>query len=349
MVAANSIWQKGRTWASQNPRLVMGLLLVLAMIYPFIVKTYYRSLVTEVLLFAIFAMSLDLLLGYTGLPSFGHAAYFGVGAYSLAFIASSNQRAFDLTSNLLITIPVVVLITALFALIIGFFAVRTSGTYFLMITLASAQMLFSIVNRWSDVTGGTDGLSGVANPVIGIGAFSIEFSPFRNSFYYLTLILFLLSWYAMRRIINSPFGWTLQGIRENEGRMKALGYNTFRYKIAIFAIAGGFAGLAGILSAHFFKNATPETLFWVTSGEAMIALIIGGSGTLIGGLIGSFVVKLFPLLVSSYTERWELLQGLLFIAFVVFVPNGIWGYLTGSNSDKEALVEDAGAQEEGHA
>ena len=122
--------------------------------------------------------------------------------------------------------------------------------------------------------------------------------------------------------------------------MKALGYNTFRYKIAIFAIAGGFAGLAGILSAHFFKNATPETLFWATSGEAMIALIIGGPGTLIGSLIGSFVVKLFPLIVSSYTERWELLQGLLFIAFVVFVPNGIWGYLTGSDANKEGSALD---------
>jgi branched-chain amino acid transport system permease protein len=335
MAAVKSLWEQGRTWASQNQRLVIVLLLLLAMAYPFIVRAYYRSLMTEVLLFAIFAMSLDLLLGYTGLPSFGHAAYFGVGAYSVAFIASTNQRAFDLTSNLLLTIPVVVVISALFALVIGFFAIRTSGTYFLMITLASGQMLFSIVNRWSEVTGGTDGLSGVVNPVIGLGPLSIEFSPFQNSFYYLTLILFVLSWLVMRRIINSPFGWTLQGIRENEGRMKALGYNTFRYKLAVFAIAGAFAGLAGLLSAHFFKNATPETLFWATSGEAMIALIIGGPGTLSGALIGSLVVKLFPLLVSSYTERWKLLQGLLFIAFVVFVPNGIWGYLTGDSSDEE--------------
>lgn len=335
MAAVKSLWEQGRAWANQNQRLVIALLLLVALAYPFIVKSYYRSLMTEVLLFAIFAMSLDLLLGYTGLPSFGHAAYFGVGAYSVAFIASTNERAFDLTSNLLFTMPVVMLISTLFALVIGFFAIRTSGTYFLMITLAAAQMLFSIVNRWSDVTGGTDGLSGVANPVLGLGPLSIEFSPFQNSFYYLTLILFVLSWMVMRRIINSPFGWTLQGIRENEGRMKALGYNTFRYKIAVFAIGGAFAGLAGLLSAHFFKNATPETLFWATSGEAMIALIIGGPGTLIGALIGSFVVKLFPLLVSSYTERWELLQGLLFIAFVVFVPNGIWGYLTGDASEEE--------------
>lgn len=335
MAVVKSLWVEGRAWAKENQRLVIALLLLVGLAYPFIVKSYYRSLMTEVLLFAIFAMSLDLLLGYTGLPSFGHAAYFGVGAYSVAFIASTNERAFDLTSNLLFTIPIVLLISTLFALGIGFFAIRTSGTYFLMITLAAAQMLFSIVNRWTDVTGGTDGLSGVANPMLGFGPLSIEFSPFQNSFYYLTLILFVLSWLIMQRIINSPFGWTLQGIRENEGRMKALGYNTFRYKIAVFAIAGAFAGLAGLLSAHFFKNATPETLFWATSGEAMIALIIGGPGTLIGALIGSFIVKLFPLLVSSYTERWELLQGLLFIAFVVFVPNGIWGYLTSDASDEE--------------
>lgn len=316
-----------RVWYNANRRTVMIGLLVLALAYPWIVRTYYRSLLTEVFIFAIFAMSLDLLLGYTGLPSFGHAAYFGLGAYAVAFLASSDPRAFDITGNLLITIPVVLAITALFALIIGFFAIRTSGIYFLMTTLAAAQMLFSIVNRWSAVTGGTDGLTGIPNASIGVGSLSVEFSPFQNSYYYLVLFFFLLVWYVLRRIINSPFGWTLQGIRENEGRMKALGYNTFRYKLAAFAIAGAFAGLAGILSTHFFKHAAPETLFLTTSGDAMIALIIGGAGTLVGALLGSFVVELFPLVVSSYTERWQLLQGLLFIIFVVFVPNGIWGYL----------------------
>jgi len=171
---------------------------------------------------------------------------------------------------------------------------------------------------------------------LGFGSFALEFSPFRNSpaFYYLVLVIFVIVWVLLRRIIDSPFGWTLQGIRENEDRMLALGYNTFRYKLAAFTIAGAFAGLAGVLNAHFFTQATPDTLFWATSGEAMIAIIIGGPGTLAGALIGSTIVELFPLLISSYTERWQLLQGIVFILFVMFVPNGIWGYLKGGKRDE---------------
>ena len=322
-------WNQAQAWIDKNPRMFRAIVLVVACLLPLIIGRWYRGLLTQVLIFAMFAMSLDLLLGYTGLPSFGHAAYFGTGAYVLAFMASSNERAFNLTSNLLITIPTAVIIAGLVALIIGFFAIRTSGTYFLMTTLAAAQMLFSVINRWSEVTGGTDGLTGVQNARLGFGSFAIEFSPFRDSpaFYYLILVIFVIVWVLLRRIIDSPFGWTLQGIRENEDRMLALGYNTFRYKLAAFTIAGAFAGLAGVLNAHFFTQATPDTLFWATSGEAMIAIIIGGPGTLVGALIGSTIVELFPLLISSYTERWQLLQGIVFILFVMFVPNGIWGYL----------------------
>lgn len=317
-----------RQWLKQNQTLIAIVLIVVAAVYPLFVKSYYRSLMTEVLIFAIFAMSLDLLLGYTGLPSFGHAAFFGLGAYTVAFMASSNSRALDLTSNLIITLPVVVTVAALFALFVGFFAIRTSGIYFLMITLAAAQMLFSVASRWTEVTGGSDGLSGVQNVVVGIGPIGYEFSAFQTNFYYLVLFFTVIVWLTLKQIVNSPFGWTLQGIRENEARMKALGYNTFRFKLAAFVIAGSFAGVAGLFSAHFFKNATPETLVLTTSGEAMIALIIGGTSTLVGPIIGSAVVKMFPLIISSYVERWQTLEGLLFIAFVLFAPNGIWGWFT---------------------
>ena len=311
-----------------NRNNIIALLVILiAIAYPSFVKSYYRSLMTEVLIFAIFAMSLDLLLGYTGLPSFGHAAFFGLGAYTAAFIASNNMRALDLTSNLFVTLPAVIIVTALFGLIIGYFAIRTSGIYFLMITLAAAQMLFSVASRWSNVTGGSDGMSGVQNIVVGIGPMSYEFSAFRPDFYYLVLGFAVIVWLILRGIVNSPFGWTLQGIRENESRMKALGYNTFRFKLAAFVIAGACAGVAGLLSAHFFKNATPISLSLNTSGEAMIALIIGGAGTLAGPIIGSAVVKMFPLIVSSYIERWRMVEGFLFIAFVLFAPNGVLGML----------------------
>jgi len=177
------------------------------------------------------------------------------------------------------------------------------------------------------VTGGSDGLSGVQNIVIGFGEFSYEFSAFQANFYYLVLALTVIVWYLLRRIVNSPFGWTLQGIRENESRMKALGYNTFRFKLAAFVIAGAFAGVGGLLSAHFFKNATPETLVLTTSGEAINALIIGGAGTLFGPIIGAAVIKMFPLVLSSYVERWQSIEGVVLIAFVLFAPNGVLSWL----------------------
>lgn len=332
MSAVSTPLIKVRTFIRQRPLWVKLLLAIVALLYPFVIKSYYLSLSIEVLIFAIFAMSLDLLLGYTGLPSFGHAAFFGLGAYIVAYIASTHELALNLTSNIFITLPLAMGLTAIVALIIGFFALRTSGIYFLMITLAFAQMLFSIAIRWSGVTGGSDGLPSVARPAIGIGPLSYTFTS-RESFYYLVLIFFLLSWWLLRKIVNSPFGWTLRGIRENEQRMKAIGYNTFRYKIAAFAISGAFAALGGMLLVSFFRHASPETLHWTTSGQVMVMLIIGGAGSLTGPILGAGLIRLFPLVVSSYTERWELLQGLLFIGFVLFAPQGILGLLRGQKEE----------------
>lgn len=315
-----------RLWGNQNQPWLLGALLLLALLYPFVVRSYYLSLAIEVLIYAIFAMSLDLLLGYTGLPSFGHAAFLGLGAYFIAYLTSSNALALNVTDNLLLTVPAVILFVGLIALLIGWFALRTSGIYFLMITLAFAQMLNSISKSWSSVTGGSDGITGIAPPAIGLGPLHYSFSS-RESFYYLVLAFVFLSYWLLRRLVNSPLGWTLQGIRENEKRMKALGYNTFGYKMAAFVIGGAFAGLAGMLLVQFFRHASPEYLHWSTSGQVMIMLIIGGAGTLVGPILGAGLVRLFPLLVSSYTDRWELLQGALFIAFVLFAPQGILGLL----------------------
>ncbi|NJN81853.1 MAG: branched-chain amino acid ABC transporter permease, partial [Caldilineaceae bacterium] len=153
--------------------------------------------------------------------------------------------------------------------------------YFLMITLAFAQMLFSIAIRWSSVTGGSDGLSGVPRPSLEFGNLSFTFDT-RTSYYYLVLLFFLFTWWLLRRLVNSPFGWALRGIRENETRMNALGFNTFRYKLAAFVIAGVLAALAGMLLVHFFWHAAPDNLHWSTSGSAIVMLIIGGAGTLTG-------------------------------------------------------------------
>lgn len=321
-----------QAWLNQREKGVkialVALGLVLALVYPYFSSLYFLSLAIEVFIFAIFAMSLDLLLGYTGLASFGHAAFLGLGAYIVAYISSRSDLALNLTSNLLIILPAVIAGTALVALAIGFFALRTTGIYFLMVTLAFAQMLFSIAIRWSSVTGGSDGLSGVARPSIGLGIESLTYTfNSRESYYYLSLVFFLLSWWLLRRIVNSPFGWTLRGIRENEQRMRALGYNTFRYKMAAFVIAGIFGGVAGMLLVQFFRHAAPENLYWTMSGQVMVMIIVGGTGTLVGPVLGAGVVRLFPNFASSYTDRWETLLGLLFISFVLFAPKGIMGLL----------------------
>jgi branched-chain amino acid transport system permease protein len=203
--------------------------------------------------------------------------------------------------------------------------------YFLMITLAFAQMLYSIVLRWSSVTGGSDGLPGVPRPAISLGPLTYEFSS-RESYYLLVLAIFLLVCWLVRRLVASPFGWTLRGIRENERRMQALGYRTFRYKLAAFAIAGALGGLAGLLLVLFFRHASPENLYWTVSGQVLVMVIIGGAGTLAGPLLGAALVRLFPLVVSSYTARWETLEGLIFILFVLFAPGGIVGLLRSRGS-----------------
>lgn len=313
-----------RAWVARRRKGMLVVISILALAYPFIIRSYYLSLGIEVLIFSIFAMSLDLLLGYTGLPSFGHAAFFGLGAYILAYTTSTSDLALGLTDNLLITLPLVVLGTGLAALVIGFFALRTRGIYFLMITLAAAQMLFSIAIRWSSVTGGSDGLVGVPRPAIGIGSLTYTFTS-RESYYFLVLAFFLVSWWLLRRIVNSPFGWALRGIRENEQRMRALGYNTYRYKMAAFVTAGAFASLSGLLQAHFFWHAAPENLYWTASGQVLIMVIIGGVGTLSGPILGAALIRLLPNFASTYIDRWQTLMGVVFILFVLFAPQGIIG------------------------
>jgi branched-chain amino acid transport system permease protein len=304
---------------SKIPNLKFLALVGLLLAFPLVAPPYPRSLMIEVLIFAIFAMSLDLLMGYTGLVSFGHAAFFGLGSYVAAY------AAMHLSSNLLVTVPLLLLVVGVAAFVIGFFALRTSGVYFLMLTLAFAQMLFSLAIKWSDVTGGSDGLR-VERPHLGIGGLALRFGP-DMSFYYLALALFLFCWWFLARLVASPFGYTLRGIRENETRMRALGYHTARFKIGAFVIAGQFAGLAGMLLAGFNRHAAPENLYWTRSGEAIIMVLVGGAGSLVGPILGAALVHLLPSYASSYTDRWQTILGLVFIGFVLFAPRGIYGLL----------------------
>jgi branched-chain amino acid transport system permease protein len=313
-------------------------ILALLLIFPFVAAPYPRSLMIEVLIFAIFAMSMDLLMGYTGLVSFGQAAFFGLGGYVAAY------SGIHLSANLLLTLPLLVIVLSLTAFVIGFFALRTSGIYFLMLTLAFAQMLFSLAIKWSDVTGGSDGLP-VERPYLGIGDLTIRFGADAN-FYYLTLVLFVSTWWFLTRLVNSPFGHTLKGIHENEARMRALGYHTWHFKMSAFVIAGLLAGLAGMLLASFNRHANPETLYWTVSGQAIVMVLIGGAGSLIGPILGAALVHLLPSYASSYTERWQSILGLVFIAFVLFAPRGIYGLLHRPTTDERRTTSARGENQE---
>ncbi len=279
---------------------------------------YTLSTMTEILIFGIFAMSLDLLIGYTGLVSFGHAAFFGIGAYTAGLVAKS------VGPNMPITMIAALVVCAISALVIGFFSIRTAGVFFLMLTLAFSQMVYAIAHQWTWLTGGSNGLAGVPRPDISISSLTIEFYD-HTRFYYVVLAFFVLSLLILRRIVASPFGHALIGIRENEGRMRAVGFNTRNFKLAAFVIAGIFGGLSGVLYVYYNGFISPSELYWTMSGNVMVMVIIGGAGTLIGPVLGAGTILLLQNIVSSNTERWPTIMGVIFIIFVLLARNGIIG------------------------
>lgn len=290
------------------------LVLIVLAVSPFLPFSYALAVLTDILIFGLFAMSLDILLGHTGLVSFGHAAFFGIGAYVAGLVG------IHVGPQLYFTFPAAVAGAALGALVIGFFSIRTSGVYFLMITLAFSQMAYAAVFK-APFAGGSNGLAAIPRPTLGFGIALTDSA----SFYFFTLAVTLISYFLLRRLTLSPFGHSLRGIKENEPRMRAVGYNVQRYKLAAFVIAGAFAGAAGALRAYFNFFVAPDTLYWTTSGTVLVMVIIGGAGTLIGPVLGAGLVLALQNLISSYTDRWPLLLGAIFILFVLRAPNGLVG------------------------
>ncbi len=284
--------------------------------FPLAAGNYPVKLLQEILIWGIFAMSLDLLMGYAGMVSFGHSAFFGIGGYVAALALAKSP---GLTSALVLP----ALAAGLAALVIGFFSIRVSGVYFIMLTLAFSQMFHAYTFQVSWL-GAEDGLVGIPRPVVP----GWDVSSLRGFHGYL-LSLVVFSALVLWRIVRSPFGHVLHGIHENEARMEALGYAVDRYKLLAFVIAGVFAGVAGSLYAQFNGSITPDAFFWKTSGEALLMVIIGGTGTLGGAVLGAAAFILLQSLVSTYTERWMLILGVTFILFVLFAPGGIVGALRG--------------------
>ncbi len=282
-------------------------------------ERFWISVAMEMLIFALYAMSLDLLVGYAGLPSLGHAAFFGVGGYAFAIVAKR------VSASVFVAFPAAVLAAALAALVIGTFSVRASGIFFLMLTLAFAQMLYALVFGWIPVTGGSDGISGVPRPDLGLEGFTLFLTP---NYYGYVAAVFLASALALWWITRSSFGLALVGVRENARRMRALGHDTTRLKLIAFIVAGAFAGAAGSLEAGFNQFVSPGDVFVTMSVTALVMVLVGGAGTLLGPAVGAVVVIALRIWVSSAPvvgERWETLLGLLFVATVLLARQGIVG------------------------
>lgn len=276
-------------------------------------RLIYPVLALEILLWGLFAMSVDLLLGFAGLLSFGHAAFWGIGGYAAALLA----RAFGLPFP--IAAVAGTLAAATLALPVGFLSIRRRGIYFAMVTLAFAQLVFYVMNEWRSLTGGENGVQGVPRL---LPAFNVSRSL---DFYYAALPLVLLGFLVCHRVVRSPFGQVLGAIRDNEARAQSLGYATWRYKLLAFVLSGALAGLAGSLYALGHGFASLEMLHWTTSGEAVLMTILGGIGTLWGGLVGAAIVLLVRDTLSTASEASGVVTGAIFLVIVLAFRRGVLG------------------------
>jgi branched-chain amino acid transport system permease protein len=299
-------------------RPVLTFALVFA-IFPFVVP--YKALATQVLIYGLFALGFNLLYGYTGLLSFGHAAYWGLGAYGTG-IALAKLKIASLWGGLAAGL----LLAGVGGVIVGFFCLRRRGIYFAMLSLAFAQLLYFIAFHLADVTGGDDGLRGIQVPALSLPGVSLSLES-SLAFYYFALALVTLALLALKRILDSPFGAVLQAIRENSDRAVACGYDIRKIKLLSFVFSALFCGLAGGLDALRLAVVPVESLYWTTSGQVVIMTLLGGAGTFFGPFVGAATFLVLEDRLSVFTESWPLFIGLIFMAFVLFLPKGIWGTL----------------------
>jgi branched-chain amino acid transport system permease protein len=287
------------------------------------------TLGSQIAIFAIAAVSLDLLIGYTGLSSFGHAAFFGLGAYVvgiLAFHAAADEPFLGFipgATQAWIVWPAAIVVAALAALAIGALSLRTSGVQFIMITLAFAEMVFFLFVSLKTY-GGDDGLGFRRRN-------GLPFVDPRDdvAFYYVCVVALIVFVALCSRLVRSRFGLVLQGIKQNERRMAAIGVATYRYKLAAFTIAGAGAGLSGALDANLLRFVSPDLLHWTNSGEIMVMVVLGGAGSLFGPVLGAVVMIALQSFLSQWTEHWMIVMGPVLVLVILLVRRGIWGFLGG--------------------
>jgi len=314
---------------SESKLKIVGIIaaFILLAILPPVLSSYWLTILTQMLIFAILAMSLDILMGYTGLPSFGHAAFFGASAYTVAILSTRFHVGFlgCVVSGLLLSLG----LAALFGLLVA----HAGGVYFLMITLALGMVVWGLAFRWVTMTGGDNGIAGIPRPELGIPV-SLN-DPI--VFYYCVLIVSVVVLFLLYLFIRSPFGQSLLGIRESESRMRILGYNTWLHKYLSYVVAGGFSGISGILWAYYNGFVSPMDLELTASFETFIMVILGGPGTLVGPALGAGIIVFLKNFVSAYTHRWLLIIGAVYILAILYVPEGIFGIRFAKGGDKEVV------------
>jgi len=295
--------------------------ILLLVLFPAFGEAFYTRFGSRILIYALAAISLDLLLGYGGMVSFGHAAFIGLGAYTVGILTTEGMElAF-------VSWPLAILAGGLGALVIGALSLRTVGIYFIMITLAFSQMLFYLANSLQRY-GGDDG-KGIAKRNSFTGLIDIKDEV---SFYYVTLVLFLICFYIAFRLVNSRFGMVVRGAQSNDMRMQSIGFPTYRYRLLMFVIAGAMAGLSGALMTNLNAYFSPSYFEWFLSGVLLIMVIFGGSGTLYGPAIGAAVYMILEEVLSSLTVHWMVVFGPLLLIVVLFANRGIYGWIERSRT-----------------
>lgn len=298
-------------------KILLAAILLGLLALPWAAPYFYIFIVTRILIMGLFAASFNLIFGYTGMLSFGHAAFFGIGAYATAFLLQGLQ------SPLLLCLLAAMAAGALLALIIGFFSVRLDEVYFSMLTLAFGMMVFAIVYQWRSVTNGSDGIAGFRVGSFGLGIDLALGNP--SVYYYVVLGVVLVASALMYLICRSSFGLILRAIRQNPERVAFCGLDVQRYRLAAFTIAGAFAGLAGGLMAPFLRIASPEMAHWSMSAEPVLMSILGGTGYFLGPFFGAGMFVLLETWITSMTQAWMLVLGIILALMVMFFRRGVLG------------------------
>ncbi len=301
--------EQNQNWFKKGGWLI--LLVVAFLIAPFVLSKFYLTILCEALVMSLFALSFNLLFGYMGQLSFGQAAFYGLGGYVVAMLITKAQFNFWLS---LAAGPV---LAALIGLIVGYFCVRLRGIYFAVLTLAFGQLIFVIIFKWHDFTGGDDGIQGVFPP---------EFLRSIEAYYYLIFIVFAISALILWRIVNSPFGQTLKAMRENPERTEFLGIHIARYQLIAFVIAAAFTGLAGAIWVPFYRSVAPSYLTWIKSGEPVMAAILGGANTFFGPILGMFIMTFIHAYILGFTHFWPVIMGTIILIIIFLLPGGILGF-----------------------